>query len=62
MEEIKMENNIKIDEYCIVREDTGDVVYTGDYWDCKEHLRIFLEDDHDRYFICEYSENEKENN
>lgn len=38
-------------QHCIIREETGHVVYTGDYWDCKEHLRILIEDDYDHYSI-----------
>ena len=35
--------------YKIIYEPSGRVAYSGDYWDCKEHLRIFLEDDEDFY-------------
>jgi hypothetical protein len=43
------------EEYCIIDEREGRIVYVGDYWDCKEYLRIFLEDDCDNYTI-EYFE------
>ena len=42
-------------EYCIISEYTGNVVFVGDYWDCEEHRRIFLEDDGANYSIEEFS-------
>ena len=47
-------------QHCIIYERTGDIVYVGDYWDCEEHRRIFLEDDSDNYLIEVFLEDEEE--